>query len=383
VVCNTKRFGLSSTDLECIRRHEHSFYEDAIEAAHNATSQENVDDRNTRHVSEPGEITVYSSQVTNDNDSPLAKSRKRKLEEIAVGGRELDFETEIAHLVPYNYACANQYLTLVSHMAGFEPADGIEDSVVEAQLKVLVHGSVTVGENGKKERVHNTGVKHNRVNMASFLAQKVYLDTWPSVLALPIMDLNEVCDYQGGEYEVILLASTPNAYTTCGIINPLPLASYAEIEKAIDTLTVFIKASAHVVTQDDMDDIVQELHSREKKKVSNGIASVKANGLRVPSLHVTEEQVRTGLVKVGKMKFSMTDDNAHQESDAFTLFLKAVAVESSMQEQKILGGCKAIHDCDKCLDEGFLSCRCNAYDPVKPIPTEIVIHPNENEDSNM
>ena len=74
-----------------------------------------------------------------------------------------------------------------------------------------------------------------------------------------------------------------------------------------------------------------------------------------------------------KMRFDMQDESAHQECDVFALFLKAVIVESSMQNQKILPGCDTLHDCSVCLDKGFMECRCATYDPEDRIPLEIVV----------
>jgi len=332
----------SQADLDRVtRRSEHMFYKTAISEAKTAVNNLEIDDRNKRHMYKEGP-TIFSSQLTNDADSRTAKMRKRKLEEVDMGGNKRMKDAEVAHLVPHNFACASLYHELVGCMTGIQFD-------------------------------RNIGVKHNRANMASFLGQKVYLDTWPSLLVVPIMTVDNVVSYQGGRYEAIVLASDPSVYVRCGFVHDMPCATYNEIETAVQSLAQFVKAVACVIVNSDSS-LIENLHPRERQLVKNGIESVGANGLKIPTLSVNEMDVVAGRIKVGKVALDMHDDDAHQECDPFALFLKAVAVESYIQDQKILPGCPMVHDCEVCLEEGWMQCMCAAYDPEDQIPTEIVVH---------
>lgn len=359
----------SEGDLVAIRRtREHKFYSTAITAAKKLTDREFIDLRDRRHARNPDSDSVYSSQQTNDLDSSTAKNRKRKMEDIAVGGRKKPKEAEIAHLIPHNYNCANLFSPLVAAMTGV-PQD-LFDKQENTKLEALVHGILE--KKGKEyERVHNTGVKHNRANMVSVIAQKIYFDTWPKLLILPIMTLDQVLEYNGGPYEALVLAESPEVYVACGMQTILATAKFEEIDTAFGTLRQFVKASAYC-TMTAEKGLIDALNRREKKNLKNGIQSVNDCGLRVPALAITAETM-TADIKVMKMKFDMQDDDAHQECDVFALFLKAVAVESSMQGQKILPGCDALHECDICLDQELIQCQCAMYDPEDVIPSEIVV----------
>jgi hypothetical protein len=96
--------------------------------------------------------------------------------------------------------------------------------------------------------------------------------------------------------------------------------------------------------------LVQKLHRREKGIISDGHDSIRKEGLRLPSLAFSKSDMND--IRVGKISFDMTNEDEHQECDPYALFLKAVAVESSIQGQQILPSCDTIHNCIECLDQG-------------------------------
>ena len=382
-------------DFNGIRREqEHKFYAEAIAAARSfrQTDTRVVDERNDRHFYESRPSTiVHSSMQTNDQDSATAISRKRKLETVAIGGRKKSKAAEIAHLVPHNFFCANLYLQLIKQMTGIRLNDRTT-RYDRLKLMALVHGVLEKNLKGEWSRVHNTGVKHNRTNMARVFAQKYFFNTWPKLLVLPIKEISKVLEYDGGPYEAIVIAADDEVYSSCRVDMKLELADCDDIRTAVDTLKLFVKASAYVMTNEDNESDINALSSREKMLIEEGLQDIRDNGgkVRVPELRFSsQDEMDTQGIRIGKVRFDMSNDSAHPESDPFAFFLKAVAVESYMQGKKILPGCSPIHECEICLEEEYAQCQCSFYepdegngDPFATIPSEVVVRKGDNETSD-
>uniref|UniRef100_A0A7S2V9I9 Uncharacterized protein n=1 Tax=Entomoneis paludosa TaxID=265537 RepID=A0A7S2V9I9_9STRA len=388
---------VSKADFDAIRRDfEHPYYLTAINAARRFARESSKspnyrskrykpDDRSTRHEYGPDSISRGSSLQTSDQDSDTAKNRKRKLGEIAVAQKGDSTSAEIAHLVPHTFRCANYYRRLVCQMTGVQVIGTTRerkprllrksnvDKTADIMADVLVHGLLEKTKDGGWSRVHNTGVKHNRANMARIFAQKTFFDTWPKLLIIPIKTLDDVKSYKGGSFEAIVLASDPAVYKQCQITGELDLASYQDLRTAFDTLRAFVKACAYDALNGTANHDFKDLPGRERLLVSKGVENSRRRGPRMPHLLAKEEDVKSQLVRVGKALFSMENERAHQECDPYALFLKAVAVESSMQGEKILPGCRPLHDCEICLEKELIECHCDYYDPEDIVPKEIII----------
>ena len=340
-------------DFDAIQRpNEHPFYTEAIKQAKDYNTRKRlfkVDDRSTRdhYDSDDGgeSLDEGSSLRTNSVESTMARNRKRKLREIALGYAWDSLAAEIAHLIPRSYSCAGYYRKLIVQMTGIKfNEDSQSMNVNKKREEVLVHGLLKKESNKKSKpkrrkrnsswewvRVRNTGVKHNRATMARIFNQKFFLDAFPKLLLLPILDLDTVRMYTGGPFWAVVLAERPSVYKH-SFIEQLEHATYAEVDRAVSTLQIFKKACAYSTVSLNSD--FADLHDYEKNKVSYGVRKTKTEGARIPRLLVSQDDFESSRVRVGKVLFSMTDEKAHQTCDPFALLLKAVAVESSMQDEK-------------------------------------------------
>mmetsp|Transcript_13704 Transcript_13704/g.37899 ORF Transcript_13704/g.37899 Transcript_13704/m.37899 type:complete len:456 (-) Transcript_13704:111-1478(-) len=383
------------TDFDAIQRSfEHPYYQTAIAKARDFGmgmyhGECKADDRTERHKYGPDTASLASSLQSSEHDSDTTKNRKRKLKQIAVTGRAPSQSAKIAHLIPHSFGCANYYRRLVWQMTGIQfstttttPPQGWlrhlrnrEDNAADEAAAVLVHGLLQRKTRwGEWRRVRDTGVKHNCANMARVFAQKYYFDMRPKFLIIPIKTLSDVLRYTGGSFEVILLASDPDVYRECQVTNETELATYPELETAVKTLRSFVKACAYDAVENATDHNYADLHQPERRLVSNGVNQSRPHGPLLPHLLASEEDVKSGRVRVGKVRFSKEIEEAHQECDPYALFLKAVAVESSMQGEKLLPCCPALHDCEICMEQGLTQCHCDFYDPTGDgVPEEITI----------
>jgi len=375
----SSRVEATEDDFDAIKRtFEHPFYSTAIGEAKKFDPKQTsckVDNRADRHMYGSDTISKASSLQTSDQDSETAKNRKRKLENIAVATTGDSSSADIAHLIPHSFACADFYRRLVVQMTGIVKNESWQDD----NARALVHGLMLQDEDdGKWKRVRDTGVKHNRSNMVRIFAQKAYFDTWPKLLILPIMDLSEVIGYREGPYHALILAAEDTVYKQCGITADLPLASYQEIKIACSTLEAFVKACAYDVVKPlkdtvDLIGLFASLGNFERKRLEEGLQKSKELGTRIPKMRISENDVTSGNVRIGRAPFCMKSEVAHQACDPYALFLKAVAVESSMQGEKLLPGCPPLHDCDVCLEKELYECHCGFDDPGDAIPEEIFI----------
>lgn len=359
------------------RSKEHPFYARAIATAKSVTAADaantRIDLRSQRGRYDPDNESSVSSMRTNADDSRTAKSRKRRLETISIDGRKKSRAAEIVHLVPHSPPCASLHGDIVRAMAGMQeepPHDGDGD-LKHIRSMVLVHGVLKPNPStGKVERVRSSGVKHNRANMARVFGQKAFFDTWPLLLILPVKTLGGVLEYTGGPYDVLLIGADEEVYTTCQITGYYREALFEDVNTAVTTLQSFVKAAAwSLISNPKSDGLIENLHKREKSLLTASKSAVSLEGVKVPRLAINKRQMRG--MKIAKVGLSMVDSDRHQECDPFALFVKAVSVVSSMQNQKLLPGCETIHDCEVCLDARLMECQCDYDDPDVPIPSEI------------
>ena len=332
-----------------------------------------IDLRSNRGRYDPDNESSISSMRTYTDDSKTAKSRKRRLETISINGRRRSRAADIVHLVPLSPPCANLHLDMVCAMAGMPetPDDDDDEDLKHIRSMALVHGVLEPNPTtGKMERARGSGAKHNRVNMARVFGQKAFFDTWPLLLILPVKTLPDVLGYRGGPYEVLMIGADDEVYTTCQLTDQYREASFDEINRAVTTLQSFVKAAAWSLTNNPKsDELIADLPRREKSLLTVSKTTVGVSGVKVPRLAINRKEMKG--IKVAKVTLSMSDADRHQECDPFALFIKAVAVVTSMQNQKLLPGCNPIHDCEVCLDQRLLECQCDYDDPDVPVPGEI------------
>ena len=76
-----------------------------------------------------------------------------------------------------------------------EAALGLSNSSPETRLKLVKGVEHAVGDNGKIERVKQSGLQHNKYNKLRLKFQKEAMDNFPYLLIIPILSLQQVLDW--------------------------------------------------------------------------------------------------------------------------------------------------------------------------------------------
>jgi hypothetical protein len=348
-------------DLAALRRQSlHVFYHKSAEA----TKQTNDADLIPAEDPDRSEFSPGSSMDSWESESAVEKKRKRLLERIAIDGRERNSADNIAHLLPHATSCARLYAPLVEAVVGLDLS---QEPPARKKLKrqILVHGLYTLNDKTNKyERARATGVKHCRTNMARVIAQRKYLDFNPSLIMIPIMTLQQVLDYDGGRYSVLVIAATPSVYEETVLTKRYDLCTNDDIKLATSTLASFVKGVAFSLANETDDaDIVRLKVPRERRAIQLTKETLEDAGkVRIPEILGGSKKLR-----VAKLHFDLAAEDTHQECDPFLLYVKATVVWSSLQGQKLLPGCPLPHNCEECLEQDLFSCQCDvAYDPGTP-----------------
>jgi hypothetical protein len=93
-----------------------------------------------------------------------------------------------------------------------EVALGLRNSSAETRLKLVNGVARTVGNNGKTERVKQSGLKHNKYNKLRLKFQKRAIENSPFLPIIPILSLSEVLDWDESDatkdysYDVMICA---------------------------------------------------------------------------------------------------------------------------------------------------------------------------------
>jgi hypothetical protein len=130
---------------------------------------------------------------------------------------------------------------------------------------------------GKNRKVANTGIKHFVPNKIRLAGQKDYLDMRPCVLIIPVLDLNSVKDWNGGEYKaLIMVGEWKNDQTTrrdvCSSIRLLEEGATAtpeEIETARELLEQVICGMAYSLLERSKK--IEDNLKKEQKKMLLGL----------------------------------------------------------------------------------------------------------------
>lgn len=141
----------------------------------------------------------------------------------------------------------------------------------------LVHGVLKM-EDGDWKRFHDTGVKHNRANMALVFQQKGFFCTCPKLLILPIMKLADALGCKGGKHQAILIAWDAKVHKSCQMTQNLEPVTFLDLKKATETLKCFVKASACIMLNDDNTAEIRSLHDGEKKMMTESLQQIRDSG---------------------------------------------------------------------------------------------------------
>jgi hypothetical protein len=398
-VWESREIEFSKVDLDAIRRLQpHHFYAKTITAAGSdtlrpANEEVRFDDEPFSNLSENErndadcvrrefdaymckfasfrtEYEIYSDDLNeHEDDTENDKSRKRKLNEIAIDGYANEV-AEVNHLIPYSAKCAHFYAPLTEAAVGVNVEDDTTLSPAKKKLKqlVLVHGQYeqTTTDEEHYTRVHDTGIQHSLTNMVRVVAQKPCLDFKPSILIVPLLTLDETLKYDGGKYHVLVACTDPRVYSAIHMIEDYKECTEAEIVTATTTLASFVKAAAFTLQLADRDEISNKILNPQKRR----ILSIKdkfesSSRVKVPAVMTTTSSTYTKM-RLAKMTLDMENPAAHQECDPFLLFVKAAVVWSSIQGQLLLPTSPP-HDCEICLEDNLIQCDCDSYDPPEKV----------------
>eukprot|EP00978_Attheya_sp_CCMP212_P000697 scaffold1397_cov41-Attheya_sp.AAC.1 len=354
-------------DLAALRRPSlHVFYHKSALATEQTNDADLIPAQDEDEDSDRSEFNPGSSMDSRESESAVGRKRKRRLEHIAIDGRERN-SADIAHLLPYATSCARLYAPLAEAAVGLDLS---QEPPVRKKLKrqILVQGLYTWNDRTNKyERARATGVKHCRTNMARVIAQKKYLDFNPSLIMIPIMTLQQVLEYDGGHggrYSVLVIAAKPSVYEETVLTKQYDLCTNDDIELATSTLAYFVKGVAFSLVNETDDADIKKLNvPREKKAIQRTKETLAEVGkVRIPEICGESKKLR-----VAKLHFDLATEDTHQECDPFLLYVKAAVVWSSLQGQKLLPGCPRPHNCEECLEQDLFSCQCDvAFDPGTP-----------------
>lgn len=376
-IWEVRAVSFSAADYARIKRQSYVLYVEAWDACVGPSDQLDPDLRSQR--SEPYEPA--SSLLHQSDDSSRIAKRKDKIQMITVTGRP-KLSADVAHLISHTHTCATVQIPMAEAAVGRYVDDECANdsaSIRKRRKRVLVNGQMVDTTNSKKRRVDKSGVKHSAANMMTVAAQRRVIDSFPGYLVLPLLSLDQVMTYDGKSgYDVVFAAVSPPVYIEVWQTNFFPTASRSELEICTETLASFVKAAAHTIHRMVPADDVDALSDREMKIINDTRNQLNASGqVKIPILRPFQ-LFQTGLAK---SHFSLDlEKGEHAPPDPHLLFTKAASIWSSIQDQKLLPGCKRPHHCDRCWSQEMMECICdidsdNGKVGISP-PANVAVHLN-------
>jgi hypothetical protein len=165
---------------------------------------------------------------------------------------------------------------------------GLSNSSADAETRLeLVNGvQHEVGNQGKIERVKQSGMKHNKYNKLRFFLQKEALDNFPFLLIIPILPLEAVLDWDetdlGKDYSYDVMI--------CAHASQRAEAIYAElfqnhegsdsectpqdIQTATELLSTFARAIATSTFNDSIMESMTAVNTTRSRSVANVIGRI-------------------------------------------------------------------------------------------------------------
>jgi hypothetical protein len=146
----------------------------------------------------------------------------------------------MAYLVPPGHDCASTYSDVARCVLGL-PDDAPED------IQQTIHGSL----NDQGARIPGTGIKHSPDNKIRLCCHAECFDDDACVVIVPIMTLNQMKDWDHGEYSAIVLAggyedvSAALTYRALEMTELGALATPFEIETARQSLAQVVEGLAY------------------------------------------------------------------------------------------------------------------------------------------
>jgi len=293
-----------------------------------------------------------SSRTSHSNDDS-----KRLLWPVNIFGKKASILDHIAHLVPAGPTHADTWWFVVPWLFGgwFKPDNPIWTSWT-VQRKAI-HGA----RRAKGKREAHSGIKHMVTNMVRIPGQLEFMDNFPCLLIVPIMEIDEVREWEGDGYEAIVLVDE-FVDEEKGVDCPLNevvkstkmdevddcLASTDDIEKARKLLELFLLA----------------IFTAQKKRPNEAPPDIFDEQIPIPPGGITvPSSLKAGMeLRVRKIKFEKhtSKPQLHPAPDPILLASKAAVVFSSRHKQALAAGAEPQDDwtdLDELAAQDFLEWR--------------------------
>ena len=296
-----------------------------------------------------------------DDDPALGSSRSESLgSEIPDLKGKRSKVAQGAHLLPHNKTCAVAFGP-ASEMAVGQNLQGDTLQIRTRKRHRLVVG-VLENVASKRQKRHNSGLKHNVLNKVRIKGQKEYMDNRPCMLIIPILSLATTKAWKSGDpYSAMVCigghkddqgnmeSSAEEVYADV-FTELLPLCSRdPELSVAVDLLSSFTKGLAHSLIDGEMFDgwhtnpaELQKLQAVRTKLINAG------NRVNVPTLNRNIDLFRH--FRVAKIRFDAADNSLPNPPDPFLLTVKAAVIWSWRNGEKLLPGCfvPEEEECSEC-----------------------------------
>lgn len=154
-------------------------------------------------------------------------------------------------------------------------------------------------------------------------------------LFCPLLSLDEVLQYTGGRYYVLVACTDSQVFQESVLSYLYELCTPTEVQKAATAHVSFVKGIASfLVSTSDMD-IKGISLTTQKRDIAESKRQLQTSGtVKVPKCLANNNNM-----KLAKFPFNLSQTEAQQECDPYILLVvKAVCVYSSIQDQRLLPG---------------------------------------------
>jgi hypothetical protein len=216
------------------------------------------------------DLTQFDRAGTSENSSEASNSSETGAQTDLLGHEYPVYEK--AHMIPDAVVGSRCY--------GFiaEAALGLRNSSAETRLKLVKGVDHTVGNNGKIQRVKQSGLKHNKYNKLRLKYQKIAIDESPFLLIIPILPLSEVLDWDESNaredfsYDVMICASA--SAPTVRVIYKELFHDHRGLESEctpqdIQTATQLLSTFARAIASSTFNDSIMESMTSTNNSVAN------------------------------------------------------------------------------------------------------------------
>ena len=276
-----------------------------------------------------------------------------------------------AHLLPHSSRCASHWFHIVPWVLYTNKEELSWDF-----LQKCIHGSTNVAdaghENGSKKsgatKLPKFGIKHFPTNRIHMTAQATYFDTYPCVIIVPIMSVDNVRDWKGERYDAIVLAGDWKDEKKKPLVDVKASVVYTSIKAAMnfgvergveeDLANKFQCATACTLLEKMILGVCQAFRDSNLLRENlypkgNNIFEELESQLIDNTAPVPEMKFWTNEIKVRKITFKQrSEDNQKDAPDPLLLLAKAASNWLKRHKMEILPACG---DGDSCSTDSVIS----------------------------